>query len=268
MTHTRSTELIDGWIDWLESGNLSPNTVRNRRYTMGTFLRQYPDLQAVTLADIQTHLASLAGGAQCRVGHLAALRSFYKWAHLSGHVDHNPTALSRSIRVPEKQMPPCPKKVLDRALLLTCDYDAKFMLLLGSRAGLRREEIATFSAACVGANHLTIMGKGSKQRRIPIHPDLRPYCDELVRTGGWAFVSHVLPGCHVVPDTVARAVNDALGGPWTTHSLRRYFATSAYRATRDLRSVQALLGHSSPTTTAKYIAAEDDAMTAAVLAVA
>jgi integrase len=199
--------------------------------------------------------------------HLAALRSFYRWATASGRLDHDPTLLVRSIRVPTRDMEPVPKVILDRALLLS-DNRTRFALLLGSRAGLRREEIATLSDQCVSRGHLVIVGKGSKQRRIPIHPDLRPYLDELTAHPGWAFPSSRLPGCHVTPETIQKRVTAALGEPWTTHSLRRYFALACYDATRDIRAVQALLGHTSPATTARYVRADEDSMRAAVLAVA
>jgi integrase len=156
---------------------------------------------------------------------------------------------------------------LDRALILSRPH-VRFALLLGARAGLRREEIAGLHARHVGRGFLHITGKGGKARRVPIHPDLRPYLAELATADTWAFPSHVHPGQHVTPETICRWCSDALGPPWTTHSLRRRFAVSAYEGTHDLRAVQVLLGHSSPTTTARYIHADDDALTAAVLAVA
>lgn len=265
MTRTMTNEeLEEDWLDWLRAGNLSPNTIRNRKYTLATFAATH-ELTTATTQDVLDHLRTRHGGAWSRAGHLAALRSFYRYGVGMGLVEHDPTAMIRSIKVQAKPPEPVPRSVLDRAILLS-DPRTRFMLLLGSRAGLRREEIATLHSSNVTPTHLVIVGKGDKQRRIPIHPDLRPYLDEL--TPGWAFPSHVLPGHHISPETVQRAVTKAMGGEYTTHALRRYFATSAYRATKDLRTVQALLGHSDPMTTARYVQADDDAMTAAVLAVA
>lgn len=261
----KDAALAAAWLLWLASGNLSPATIRNRRYTLGTFARCYP-LETATAEDIGEHLRGLRSAAS-KSGHLAALRSFYKWAHLSGRLDHDPTVLVRDIRVNPGVPKPVPKAILDRGLLLA-DPETRFMLLLGSRAGLRRAEIAALSSLDVGVTHLTILGKGSKLRRVPIHPALRPYLDELVAHPGWAFPSHVAPGQHITPETVQRRVTRALGEPWTTHSLRHYFAGAAYRACLDIRAVQELLGHSSPTITARYCEADQDTITAAVLAVA
>jgi site-specific recombinase XerD len=46
----------------------------------------------------------------------------------------------------------------------------------------------------------------------------------------------------------------SIGVAATAHQLRHWFATQAYRGSRDLRVVQELLGHASPTTTAIYTA--------------
>lgn len=53
---------------------------------------------------------------------------------------------------------------------------------------------------------------------------------------------------------------------WSMHSLRHRFATRAYAATRDVYSVQGLLGHASPTTTLVYVQIPDDAMRRAMMA--
>ena len=264
---TRNDDLITGWLGWLAAGNLSPNTVRNRRYAIGAFARDR-DLTTATTADILDHLAALTGGAWSKSGHLSALRSFYHWAHGTGQMDHNPASMIRSIRTHDRTRPELPKSVLDRAILLAKDDRTRLALLLGSRAGLRREEIATFHSSCIRGDALVIVGKGSKERRIPMHPSLRPYCDDLLAHWGWAFPSHVVPGQHVTPETIQRMVTRALGEPWRTHDLRRFAATRWYDATHDLRAVQQLLGHSDPVTTSKYVHANDDSMRRAVLAVA
>lgn len=52
----------------------------------------------------------------------------------------------------------------------------------------------------------------------------------------------------------------ALPPGWTAHTLRHRFATRSYAATRDLATVQELLGHAKPETTRLYVALPPDAM--------
>jgi site-specific recombinase XerD len=61
-------------------------------------------------------------------------------------------------------------------------------------------------------------------------------------------------GGHVTPEWVGELCANALPNGWTLHALRHLFATKAYAATHDLRAVQILLGHSSPSVTQRYVA--------------
>jgi integrase/recombinase XerC len=51
---------------------------------------------------------------------------------------------------------------------------------------------------------------------------------------------------------------------YTMHTLRHFFATRAYRGSRNLRAVQILLGHASVATTERYTAVDDDEIRAAM----
>ena len=254
--------LIADWLDWLQSGSTAPSTLRQRGYTLRAFARDY-DLMEATPDDVQEYLGRPIRGPEARKSVLATLRSFYRWSLVRGYIDQDPTRLARSIHVPPGVPKPCPESVLGRALN-RADEPVRLMLLLGAYAGLRRNEIATIHDRHVTDNGLLITGKGGKTRRIPIHSVLAPHLD----FSGWAFPSPVVAGHHCSVDYIASRVEDALGGGWTTHSLRHRFATQAYRATHDLRAVQQLLGHSSPTTTARYVMVDEDSLAAAVQSVA
>lgn len=257
-----SAKLIEGWLAWLASGSTAPSTLRQRGYTIRAFAREH-HLVTATPEDVQDYLGRPIRGPQARKSTLATLRSFYSWATVRDLVPADPTRFSRSISVPAGVPKPCPESVLGRALA-RADDQTRLMLYLGAYAGLRRNEIATLHARHVTDDGLVITGKGGKTRRVPIHPLLATRLD----LEGWAFPSPINKGRHVSPDYVASRVEAALGDGWTTHSLRHRFATQAYRATRDIRAVQQLLGHSSPTTTARYVLVDEDSLAAAVLAVA
>jgi integrase/recombinase XerC len=53
---------------------------------------------------------------------------------------------------------------------------------------------------------------------------------------------------------------------YTMHTLRHRFSSRAYRGSRNLRTVQVLMGHSSIATTEGYLAVDDDEVRAAMLA--
>jgi integrase/recombinase XerC len=71
------------------------------------------------------------------------------------------------------------------------------------------------------------------------------------------------------PGRVSGLINDylhSLGIPDTAHSLRHSFGTEFYRASKDIRLTQELMGHASPITTAIYAAADMDSAAALVAA--
>lgn len=254
--------LVDEWLAWLASGSTGEGTLRLRGYLVRAFAREY-DLATATGEDIAEYLGRPNRGPEARKSVLATLRSFYRWAIARGHVDHDPTLLARSVRVPPGVPKPVPENVLGRAIS-RADPATRLMLMLGAYAGLRLSEIAAVHSDDIGDQGLRIVGKGLKVRVVPIHPALALELDFT----GYAFPSPLDPHTHVSRDYISRRVEESLGGGWTTHSLRHRFATQAYRACKDIRVVQQLLGHTSPTTTARYVMVDEDALAAAVNAVA
>lgn len=208
------------------------------------------------------------------------LRGFYDRAHRAGLIETNPAAGLATVRVPRGLPRPATLDAFTLALAAANDHD-RLMLLLGALAGLRAAEIAQVRPATdIVDDHLFVVGKGGVERRIPLHPRLAAEIDAELsrrRAGGHGtglrrhaeatpdgYLFPATGGTHMTPGNVTKRVAAALPGGWTAHSLRHRFASQAYAATRDLRAVQELLGHSSPLTTARYTQVPTDALKAAV----
>ncbi|MDA8192731.1 MAG: tyrosine-type recombinase/integrase [Thermaerobacter sp.] len=154
---------------------------------------------------------------------------------------------------------------------------ALFLLLL--HTGLRINEALGLTVAAVHTALTTrefrIVGKGARQRVIPVHPQLP---DPLTR---WL---HVRPAA-----TTAACFLGQSGRPWrprdvqrrikqvaraagiakdvTPHALRHTFATALLDARVNLRLIQRLLGHSSLATTERYTHLETSSLHHAVQSV-
>lgn len=253
--------LVNEWITYYQAGGRADGTMRVREAQIRRLAR-YVDLLKATTDDLISFLANLTTGAWSRTGYRAAMRSFFEWLQETGRRQDNPAARLPRVRTPRGVPRPAPVDVIEHAIKVA-DDQTRFMLLLGAYAGLRRNEIATLHSRNVTADHLVITGKNGTTRRIPIHPRLRPY----LNFDGWAFPSKKAGGgFHLNADTVSRHMKQALGG-LTPHTLRHSAATRWYGASHDIRAVQQLLGHASPTTTAIYAAVGDDEMRSAVLAI-
>ena len=258
------TDPIDRWLKWYSAGDVSPGTIELRRAYLRRYAATVPDLLHANASDVSAWLDNAQWGTETRRSARASVRSFYQWAMTEGVVSSDPSSTSRPIR-PQTRIPkPIPEPALQRALLASTTSQ-ELMLLLGAYAGLRRTEIASVHSDDVTPDGLLVRGKGRKIRRVPIHPRLEAHLSEL---NGWAFPSPRRPGEHCCPTYVRDNLNTVLPKPWTPHSLRHRFATEAFRACKDIAVVQQLLGHSKIETTMLYVLVEQDALSAAVLAVA
>ena len=261
---TTTSPLITQWLDWLTASGLAPSTRNLRRVHLEKFARRV-ELEQAAETDVIAALAAMAHQRpESRRSFLASLRNFYRWAAARDLVPADPTAKLPPIRVPQGLPRPIPESAL-RAAFATADRETRLALALGAYAGLRISEIAAVHARDVTPFGLIVTGKGGKQRRIPIHPALAPYLADLT---GWAFPNPRSSTGHMGTWYVRARFERVLPPPYTPHSLRHRFATAAYRGTHDLRAVQTLLGHTKPETTARYTLMNDDALIAAVAAIA
>jgi integrase len=132
---------------------------------------------------------------------------------------------------------------------------------LAALAGLRASEIALLDRAdvldsAVPPVLLVMDGKGGHQRVVPLAVELV----EVLRADGLPASGPLFAKRDGRPIHRARVSGLAseylreLGVTGTLHSLRHWFATELYRQSNDLRLVQEMLGHASPSTTAGYAA--------------
>lgn len=256
--------VIDQWLATFAAAGKSPGTIMNRGSYVRTMAKNVDPL-SVTPGQLIDYLASRSElSPEARKSMIVSLRSFYRWAFRRGLIAIDLAQELPSVTVPMGSPKPIPVSVLARARAIA-DEETLLMLDLGALAGLRLHEIAKVHSDDVSDFGLRVKGKGGRMRTVPIHPRLH---ERLAALSGWAFPSWRKPGLAVSPDYVASRIEAVIESPYTTHSLRHYFATSAFRGTHDIRSVQQLLGHASIETTQRYVFVDEDALAAAVLSVA
>lgn len=147
------------------------------------------------------------------------------------------------------------------------------IILLSFKAGLRACEIAglDWSMALTPKGHVAALlnvagtiAKNGRGRHIPVHPELRRALETQHRATGKPFAGPVIlsqRGAHMTPRSIVNwfaAIYLELGlRGCSSHSGRRTFITNAARMVcktgGSLRDVQELAGHSSLTTTERYI---------------
>lgn len=206
---------------------------------------------------------------------LSAVKSFYRW--LSEREGFEPTAVL-STRTPKFQRKlPRPlaedaaKDMIETVELqsatpwVSARDQAVITLLYG--CGLRISEALALNADVLPIGEtLRILGKGGKERIVPVIPAAREAVRHYLNLcpfeiGGNTPLFRGARGGRLSPRIIQKVVEKTrmqLGLPSsaTPHAMRHSFATHLLNAGGDLRAIQELLGHASLSTTQAYTAVD------------
>lgn len=207
-----------------------------------------------------------------RASELSSVREFYRWALREHLITLDPTVRLSMPRAPRRLPRPIGDADLAEAIRRA---DARLAAILGlaAFAGLRACEVARLDWAEVGLTEKPPMiriidGKGGHGRLVPLAPALTALLEALPGRRG-PVITHVNGSrANYTPNGISGLSNRYLhrvGVRETFHQLRHRFGTQTYRVCRDIRAVQDLLGHSSPTTTAQYASPSPSVALEAVL---
>lgn len=204
---------------------------------------------------------------------LSSLRGFYKYIAKHNGIENDAIGLISSPKVPRKL-----SKAIDvgevaemhtaidqldgsQSWVAARDW-ALVVLMFG--CGLRISEALSLCYRDVRGRpeSLRIMGKGSKERIVPVLPAVMNAIDEYVNVCPFVLDADAslfrsvrgLPMSPRMAQKVIEKVRHYLQLPdyLTPHALRHTFATALLSGGADLRSLQELLGHSSLSTTQLY----------------
>jgi integrase len=137
----------------------------------------------------------------------------------------------------------------------------RFFILLCSDLGLRHRTALSITPSHYNpqSKSLTFATKGGVQQTLPVTPELALTFEFLPPTAPAdlsvvAILSHTTNPPRYISAQFNRLKKLAGVRPeLRIHDLRRAAAETAWTATKDIRSVQALLGHRSVATTSRYL---------------
>ncbi|NOX72238.1 MAG: site-specific tyrosine recombinase XerD [Alphaproteobacteria bacterium] len=239
----------------------------------------------ISRATIEAYLIGLdhAGLApSTRARRLSAIRQFFRFAYEEGWRADNPAI---QIKAPKqaKSLPVTLSEADVERLLAQASQHGKtvadkrrnaclFQLLYAT--GMRVSELVSLPVTAARGNPqmLLVMGKGGKERLVPLSPPARvATCDwlavwdeqaELARKSGVPASKFLFPGrgkaghlSRITFYNLVKAIALAAGLPpdnITPHTLRHAFATHLLAGGADLRVIQTLLGHADISTTEIY----------------
>ena len=246
---------LGGFVEWVQPQGLGPNDVRHR--------------------DVRRYAAGLstAGAAPATVARkLAAIRGLYGFLVRTERAGANPAELvsspKRAEKLPSVLSVEEMRTLLERIPASTpLELRDRAMLELAYSCGLRCEEIVNLDEDAVDfeAEQLRVLGKGSKERILPIGEPAQRALERYRQKGRRALATEPREKALFLSKSGRRLSNSDVTrrlGLWTReaalaagvspHSLRHSFATHLLEGGADLRTIQELLGHASISTTQVY----------------
>ncbi|OGF82407.1 hypothetical protein A3B18_03620 [Candidatus Giovannonibacteria bacterium RIFCSPLOWO2_01_FULL_46_13] len=210
--------------------------------------------------------------------YLIALRNFLKYLAWRGIGSLSPERILLA-KAPERDLDLISVEELDR-LFKSPEGDGikslrdRTMLELLFSTGLRVSELASLDRDSVDLkkDEFSVRGKGEKVRVVFLSPSakeaIKKYLDKREDVSEALFINykpHAKEALRLTPRSIERiikfyAIKAGISKKVTPHVLRHMFATDLLTNGADLRSVQALLGHSSITTTQIYTHVTDKAL--------
>jgi len=281
----------------METGKNSKDIVgRYRRYlklekgysanTLDAYLRdvdklfRYLALEQVDVLDVKLEdlehfaafISDLGIGPRSLARILSGVRQFYRFLVVDGYLEVDPTELLESPKQPDhlpEVLSTAEVDLLEQAIDLTKweGHRNRAIIEVLFSCGLRVSELTNLklSNLYVDEQYIRVMGKGSKERLVPISPRA---LDELnywfadrnemkIKPGEEDYVFLNRRGHHLTRTMILimikrYALEAGIKKTISPHTLRHSFATSLLEGGADLRAIQAMLGHESIGTTEIY----------------
>jgi len=271
-------DILKRFLDFLsvEKG-LARNTVESYERDLRTYLlytkgKSHDEITQTDVISYLSHLSSSGLSTPSIARSLAAVRGFHKYLIIDGLARTDPTV---NLETPRgwKRLPKTLSTSDVDALLAQPDTTTpigirdKAMLELLYATGLRVSELVGLGLQDINLERgfLTVMGKGSKERAVPMGEVAAAAVGQYLERGRAALLNGKESDCLFISSRrrgITRQMfwerikfysrRARIGVAISPHTLRHSFATHLLDNGADLRSVQAMLGHADISTTQIY----------------
>ena len=268
-----SREYITSYLQYLEyEKKLSKNTIKAYDNDLNKLLEFKNNLLSINNKDIKEFIKKSNNLSTKTLAHrLTVINSFYNYLLSENIISINPCYSINMPKIPSKLPEVLSEeevdKLLDINLVDIYSYRNKAMLELLYATGMRASELTNLKLNNIDLNSciVRIMGKGSKERIVPINDTTIKYLNIYInnyrkeilnkKDSEYLFISNALKPItrqglfKIIKKECIRAGIKKNVYP---HILRHSFATHLLNHGANIRIIQELLGHEDITTTEIY----------------
>jgi integrase/recombinase XerD len=239
-------------------------------------VKSLENIKEITSSDCREYIKNLkeSGLENSSINaHIRDLKAIFNWMRREDCLEKSPFDNIKLLKLGERE-PIFLSEEESSKLIYSCKrLEDKTIIALLLTTGMRREEIVNLTLSGYNGTHITFIGKGNKQRTLPLMPEvielLNKYikirnkkygntykclfvsksCKNYNRDGrfsGEAIRAKVKHACKLAGFPEER-INEL-----STHKLRHTFTSTLMDSTDDIRIAQEALGHSDVKTTMRY----------------
>ena len=274
---------LERFVNYLQyTKNASPKTIENYSLRVNRFIEYIWDIDAsdikmMHIQDFRTHLIKQGLSPKTVNYHAVGLRSFFKFMLRNDIETLSPEKIDLA-KIPPRRVSYLSENQVQDILDAPWIFEKNPLKIMRDKAilatlygtGLRVTELITLKTKDIklSESQFSVIGKGSKLRSVFLTQDakekLKKYIFSRWDDSEYLFIS-LSWNSYWEPlsrNSIESLVKKYAESVWITekvtpHTLRHSFATSLLRRGADIRSVQALLGHSSIQTTQIYTHVDD-----------
>ena len=266
---------ISDYLNYLDIDmNYSNNTIMSYDSDLNKLNAYFDnkDLLKLSNKDLEKYITTLEEYAPSTVSrNISSIKGFYTYLNKIGKIDNNPSELIKEPKL-GRHLPTYLtieeiNHLLDIEIKNNFDYRNKAILELMYATGLRISEVVDLEFKNIDFDDciIRVMGKGSKERIVPINDyaldALKEYLDiarpsMLIKgENNYLFINN--HGNKMTRQAIFKIIKKecelkGINKNISPHTLRHTFATHLLENGADLRVIQELLGHSDISTTQIY----------------
>lgn len=267
------------YIEILEKGTTTANTIRSYRYKVGLFLDHFQidnvskidELKHKDLLKYQNYLLETGLKESSVNAHFRDIHAFVNFLIDCALIKENPLKKVKFLREPEVVRETLTDEEVAAMIKNTETTEGKLIIALLYAVGVRRGALVNIRRSDIFGQKILFVEKRKKQRLMFIEDGVYELLNKYLSSHNseWVFPSSKKDGEHITTETVRlRIKNSALAAGIdpkrveniSPHTMRRSFATYHLNDGENGSMVQEMLGHKDYSTTQRYAKIRNSSM--------